>query len=147
MKQRGFQIAPIRLPERDFTIERGEFAGEILDFEIGFFEGILAAHPDHVEALMFLGNAYTVRGDHARGLEIDVRLLRLRPRDPIVHYNLACSYSLVGRVDDCLHSLERSVQLGYTDLEHIQRDEDLDNARKHARYARVLEMIRQTQGG
>ena len=145
MHGRGITIRPLKLPEHDFSIHRGEFAGDELDFEIRFFEGVLETNPDHADSLMFLGHVYTARGDYERGLAMDMRLVRLRPRDPIVHYNLACSYSLVGQVDDCFHALERSVRLGYAELDHIQADEDLVNARRDPRFERLLESIRAAQ--
>lgn len=138
MKQRGVYIAPIGLPERDFAIQRGVFGEEGLDFEIRFFESVLGAWPDNVDTLMFLGNAYTARGDHQRGLVIDLRLLELRPQDPVVLYNLACSYSLLGRIDEGLHALERSAEFGYVDREYMERDADLSNVRSDPRYQRLL---------
>lgn len=141
MRKRGVSIPPIGLPKRDFTIKRGVFAEEGSDFEVRFFESILATCPDHVESLMRLANAYTTRGDHDRGLEIDLRLLRLRPQDPVVLYNLACSYSLLGRSDDALHALERSVEFGYLDREHMEQDEDLANVRADPHYQHLLKQI------
>ena len=141
MQKRGIQIDPPELPDHDFTIDGDEFGGDDLEFEIRFFEGVLESCPDHLESLTFLGQFYTTRGDYARGLEIDLRLARLRPRDPIVHYNLACSYSLLGRIDEALRALERSVQLGYSGLAHLLADDDLDNVRRDARFARVMQML------
>lgn len=134
-------MQPIRLPERDFRIERGEFALEGLDFDIHFCESILKTHPDHVDSLRFLGSAYTARGEHQRGLDVDLRLLKLDPDDPIVHYNLGCSYSLLGRISDALAALDRAIELGYGDCEHMEQDEDLSNVREDRRYGRLLEKL------
>lgn len=134
-------MQPIRLPKRDFSIERGAFALEGLDFDIHFCENILKTHPDHLDSLRFLGSAYTARGEHQRGLDTDLRLLRLDPDDPIVHYNLGCSYSLLGRIGDALAALERAVELGYRDVEHMERDEDLSNVRADRRYTRLLHRL------
>lgn len=110
-----------------------------LDFEIGFFEKVIAREPDHVEALMTLGNNYTARGRYAEGLAVDLRLSSLRPRDPLVHYNLACSYSLLGRADEAIASLETAIALGYRDFEFLMRDRDLDPIREDARFKRLVE--------
>jgi len=66
-----------------------------LDFDIKFFEAIVRDRPDYVDALIPLGEAYTKKGLHQKGLVIDERLARLKKRDPIIHYNLACSYALL----------------------------------------------------
>ena len=54
------------------------------DWEIEFFQGIVENAPNHVDALVNLGNLYTKRGEFVKGLEVDRRLVKLRPEDPIV---------------------------------------------------------------
>ena len=66
-----------------------------LDFELDFFGGILERHPDYVDVLRVHGNNLTLKGRYAEGLQIDKRLVQLRPTDPLAHYNLACSYALL----------------------------------------------------
>ena len=109
------------------------------DFEIGLFEGVIARDPDHLEALMSLGNNYTARGLVSKGLAVDVRLTSLRPKDPLVHYNLACSYSLLHRADEAMEALERAFALGYRDFEFLMKDQDLDPIRGDARFNRLVE--------
>lgn len=99
--------------------------GGSLDFEIEFYRAIVAQAPEYVDALMLLGEAYTRKGLYAEGLDVDRRLSALRPGDPIVHYNLACSYSLARRKNEALESLKRSIELGYRDIAHLARDRDL----------------------
>ena len=62
-----------------------------LDVEIGFIEGVVRRDPEYVDALQILGDDYTRRGRFADGLTVDEQLARLRPHDPTVLYNLACS--------------------------------------------------------
>src|SRR4030042_6335077 len=97
------------------------------DFEMRFYEGILKERPDCVNVLIPLGDAYTRKGLHQEGLAIDERLVRLRPHDPIVHYNLACSLSLVGKTKEALRLLKKAILLGYDDFAHLDKDADLDN--------------------
>lgn len=105
-------------------------AQELLDFELAFYEKLLSAYPDFVDALIPLGDAYTRRGLPEKGLEIDLRLIRLRAHDPLIWYNLACSYSLLTRLDEALDALRRAVELGYADFEYLRRDPDLTNLRR-----------------
>ena len=90
---------------------------------------------------MILGNNYTLRGDYRRGLEIDLRLSALRPADPIVQYNLACSYSLLGSPNEAVASLEEAISLGYRDFEFMRKDRDLDPIRKDVRFQRLVERL------
>jgi tetratricopeptide (TPR) repeat protein len=109
-----------------------------LEFEIGFFERVLAHEPHNLAALEVLGHAYTRAGEIEKGLEIDRRLAALLPRNAIVHYNLACSLSLLGRIDEALDVLRRAISLGYSDFEFLARDPDLVNVRRDARYLALL---------
>ncbi|MFW6163579.1 MAG: TPR end-of-group domain-containing protein [Planctomycetota bacterium] len=88
---------------------------------------------------MALGNDYTQRGHIEKGLGIDQRLCQLRSRDPIVHYNLACSYSLLGRVDEALEALEQAIAFGYDDFRYIHEDPDLKRVRSDPRFVALLE--------
>lgn len=107
---------------------------ENLDFEISFFESLVKENPNFIDALIPLGDAYTKRGLYEKGLAVDLKLCELLPLDPIVHYNLACSYSLLGNIDMALHTLEKAIKLGYRDFRWIQKDPDLENIRKDSRF-------------
>lgn len=109
-----------------------------LNFEIDFFEQLLKKKPDFIQALTALGNAYTQRGDYKKGLEIDLHLSRLRQDDSTVHYNLACSYSLLGELDMAFSTLKKAIDLGYDDFEHLRRDPDLENLKKDERFQHIL---------
>ena len=98
---------------------------ENLDFEIDFYKSIIEEAPEYVDALMLLGEAYTRKGLYKEGLEIDRRITALKPGDPIAHYNLACSYSLLKRKREALKSLRKSIVLGYNDIAHMANDRDL----------------------
>lgn len=108
------------------------------EFEIEFFEGIVARQADYWEALSILGNHYTAAKRYTDGLAVDERLASLRPQDAVVYYNLACSYSLTGELPHALEALEKSLDLGYRDFLHIMRDKDLQEVRKDRRFKRLL---------
>lgn len=116
-------------------------AQELLDFEIAFYEKLLNAYPDFIDVLVPLGNAYTRRGFYEKGLEIDLRLTQLRGGDALTWYNLACSYSLLNRVDDSCQSMQRAIEAGYTDLDYIRRDPDLLNLRQSGKFRSLVETL------
>jgi tetratricopeptide (TPR) repeat protein len=109
-----------------------------LDFELDFFGGILERKPDYVDVLRVLGNHLTLKGRYAQGLVIDRRLVQLRPRDPLAHYNLACSYALLKRPDQALKTLRLAVELGYRDFRYMREDRDLDSVRHDPRFRQLL---------
>lgn len=111
---------------------------ELLQFEIHFYEKLLSAYPDFVDVLIPLAEAYTKRGFFEKGLSVDLRLVQLRWQDPLSWYNLACSYSLLRRLDEALQALRRAFELGYVDVQHLQADPDLANLRQSAQYRQFV---------
>jgi len=111
------------------------------DRAIRFYEKVVEKSPHFVEALSCLAAAYTKKGFYREGLSIDKRLSLFRPNDPVVFYNLACSYSLVGDVFQSLEALKKAFALGYRDLSHLFDDPDLEQVRKHPLFNSLLEKI------
>ena len=109
-----------------------------LDFELEFFNGILERSPDYVDVLRVLGSLLSLKGRFAEGLKIDKKLVRLRPEDPLAHYNLACSYALLKRPDQAIKTLRRAVELGYRDFRYMREDRDLDSIRHDPRFRQLL---------
>jgi tetratricopeptide (TPR) repeat protein len=116
-----------------------------LDLEILFLEGIVRRDPAYIEALQFLGDDYTRRGRFAEGLKLDERLSLLRPDDAVVHYNLACSYSLTSQIEQAFESLHAAIELGYRDFKSLDKDPDLVNLRRHEEYKKIRAKIRGLQ--
>jgi tetratricopeptide (TPR) repeat protein len=116
-----------------------ETAGRLQqEFEVGFFRRALEHNPENVDILVFLGDAFSKRGMVTDGLEIDKRLVRICHEEPTFYYNLACSYSLLGDLEPAFDALQKAVQLGYQNFEHLQKDSDLDNLRQDRRFSALL---------
>jgi cytochrome c-type biogenesis protein CcmH/NrfG len=113
-----------------------------LDIKITFMEGIVQRDPKYVEALQILGDHYTQRGRFDHSLKVDRQLSRLEPRNPLVFYNLACSYSLNSEFDMAAAALERALVLGYRDFKWLARDPDLRPLRKHPLFRTIEDTIR-----
>ena len=113
-----------------------------LDIRIGFMEGVVRRDPGFVEALQILGDDYTRRGKFVAGLKVDKQLSHLRPEDPLVQYNLACSYSLTGDFSQAISALEKALALGYRDFKWLARDPDLSELRRHPLYKHIRAKIR-----
>lgn len=137
--KRGFITSEgTALPNYDFKISTPLLLKEGEDFNIAFYEGIVRKNPVLTACLMYLANAYTAVGMYEKGLEIDKRLSRLLPDDPLVIYNLACSYSLTNDIEMAISTLKRAIDLGYNDIEHLLKDKDLKNIRRDERYKNLI---------
>ena len=116
-----------------------------LDIEIDFLEGVLKRDRRYVEALQLLGDDYTRRGRYEDGLQVDRRLARLCPDDPLVHYNLACSFSLTAEYRKAANALRKAIPSGYRDFDHLRRATDLAPLRKQPVYAAIEKEIAQLE--
>lgn len=66
-----------------------------------------------------------------QALEAFKNALRLRPDDPAVHFNLACTYSLLEKPYPAMYHLAKAVEHGFVDLDRIETHEALSFLRTH----------------
>jgi len=109
-----------------------------LDFDIEFFELLLARKQDSVEVLRILAELVSRKGLVKRAVDLDRRLVDLLPSDFLARYNLACSLARAGRPDEAIDSLSRAILLGYDDLAHMEADPDLESLRDHPDFQALL---------
>jgi tetratricopeptide (TPR) repeat protein len=140
---RKLEKFPRRMPVKSSARKKMSRANQRdLDTRIEFMEGIVRRDPDYVDALQLLGDHYTERGRYVEGLKVDERLARLEPRNAVVFYNLACSYSLTEQYDRTTLALEHALDLGYTDFDWLLKDPDLKKFRAQSQYKEILAKIR-----
>jgi len=130
------------LPQDRIPLRSDEIPATGDDFEVRFYEDVLRKDPCEESSLIMLGHMYTRRGQYEKGLEIDRRLVRLRPQDPIAFYNLACSLSLLGRIDEAFEALEQAVAKGYREVDHLMSDSDLASLRRDPRFEPFCRRLR-----
>ncbi|QDU63787.1 hypothetical protein Pan216_46680 [Planctomycetes bacterium Pan216] len=127
----GAELTP-RVPQR--------WAGQTqLEFEIEFFGGILDSHPDQLDILRVMASNLAARGEYEQTLELDRRLVRLSPGDPVAYYNLACSFARLDMIAESCEALRRSFEYGYDDLVYLFEDQDLDSVRRDPAFREILE--------
>ena len=112
------------------------------DFEIDFYEQILSRDPDYADVLFRLGDLFSKRRLYRRALRVDLKLAELRPRNPSVWYNLACSHGALDHEKACLDALEQAAELGFCDADYMLSDPDLLAVRLHPRFRRLVERVR-----
>jgi len=113
-----------------------------LDVKISFLDGLVRRDPGFVEALQVLGDCCALRGKHEHSLEVDQKLSKLQPKNPLVFYNLACSHALNGNLDQAACALEKALALGYRDFGWLAADPDLRQLRQHPLYHNIESRIR-----
>jgi predicted esterase len=66
-------------------------------------------------------------------------MIAIAPDQPTPHYNLACALSRLGRTTEALEALERAVERGFTDADHMRGDPDLKVLHQAAGFAGIVE--------
>lgn len=113
-----------------------------LEFLADFLGRARRHRPEDVEVLAELATTLTRLGRHEEGLSLDRRLVELLPDDATARYNLACSLALCRASAAALLELERAIELGYSDADHLLADEDLSSLRQEPNFLALVERLR-----
>lgn len=101
----------------------------------GFAES-LQPDPSPVHAL--LGICHLQNGAYEQALSELNTAVEINPSDFSSMYNIACAYSLQDKPEPALEWLERAVDKGFSDFEHMEQDPDLDNIREFTAYGEIV---------
>lgn len=80
-----------------------------------------------------------VRQDYAKVVTLINAHLKTAPGDADMLYNLACAYCLLDDDDRSATALLRAFKAGFSDIEHMRSDPDLQGLREHPTFRRILE--------
>jgi adenylate cyclase len=67
--------------------------------------------------------------------------LTMDPTEPMVLYNVACIYSMAGRIEDALDCLEKAARAGLSQKEWYEHDSNLDPLRSRPRFRALLKEL------
>jgi serine/threonine protein kinase/Tfp pilus assembly protein PilF len=102
----------------------------------------LQLDPDDVRAANLGAAVNAGIGNRERAMELAARSLAIDPDDPMLLYNVACTYL---RFDDmheeAMQCLERAIDKGFGHKEWIDHDPDLDSLRDHPRFKALSQAI------
>lgn len=80
-------------------------------------------------------------GEHERAHDWTVRALAIDPDDILVQYNVACIYSRLGKSEEAIELLERSLpRTGHEWARWIRYDSDLDPLRNDPRFQHLIDL-------
>ena len=140
----GDDLSSVKFPPADSSRGAGSWFGELdqTDFEIEFYDRVLARSPNQVSVLRALGEVLARKGYWDRSLQVEERLIALRPYDGIAHYNFACSLAMQGASSQAIDALARAIDFGYSDFGHLEVDPDLDGLRHLPAYRALMRRYR-----
>ena len=101
---------------------------------------VLAADPNHVDALERGVTTLLRIGQTAKAKDWAEKVLKLNPDSRSMRYNMACAMVQLGAFDRALDLLEPiAAACGRQSIEWFKVDTDLDPIRKSARFKRIVE--------
>jgi serine/threonine protein kinase/Flp pilus assembly protein TadD len=101
----------------------------------------LELNPDDPRACILGAGAHARLGDSERAVFFAGRAMAADPDDPMLLYNVACTYASLNRVDDALDALEQSVDRGFGDKGWMETDSDLDSLHGSQRYNALVQRM------
>jgi Flp pilus assembly protein TadD len=101
----------------------------------------LELNPDDARAANLGAGALANLGEKKRAIEWAERSLAIDPDDPMLLYNVACTYCVVGEPERALTILERAVDKGFGHKEWIDHDSDLDGLRDSPRFKAIAQAM------
>ncbi len=105
---------------------------------IKLIEQHLELNPDDSRALIIGAAANANMQDTERAIQYAARAIAVDPDDPMLLYNVACTFGVLGRTGDALTALEKAVSNGWGDKSWLEHDSDLDSIRAEARYLALI---------
>jgi adenylate cyclase len=101
----------------------------------------LELNPDEARAYS-LGASVLIRlGKTEHSKRWTQQALRLAPSDPLVLYNAACNWALLGETDHALDGLEHALEAGVAVGDWINHDPDFESLRGHPRFQAIVKRI------
>ena len=145
--QLGDAVAELEIAHRlapDDEMIHHELACCLIDLErypeaIGHLKKIIKRHPEHVEAYVDLGIAYTAQGFYAEAEGAFNAALEIDKHDFASHYHVAALYAAWGRTKDSLDHLEIAATRDHEKMRTWVKDDRLfDPVRSEDRYVKLL---------
>jgi adenylate cyclase len=103
----------------------------------------LSVHPENARAAYLGGTSLAAIGEKEQAREWAARALAIDPDDVMTQYNVACTYSQLGDLDQAFDLLERLIPNAGQEMKRgwLQHDSDLDPLRSHPRYQKILKIL------
>lgn len=112
---------------------------ENLNNALNEFSQAIEKAPGYAEAYANRAVAYMQLRKFNKAQEDLDKARQLAPDSAGIRYNLASLYALKGDVDLALDEVDAALARGFQDYDALRADPDLDNARRHPEFRKILE--------
>jgi len=86
--------------------------------------------------------ALFAKGDYAEAEKLCLKQIELVPHDASAHYNLACALVRQDKLEAGLKALDKAVEMGFTNVDHIVNDKDLEKLKGNEEFLKIIEKAR-----
>jgi tetratricopeptide (TPR) repeat protein len=102
------------------------------------YQKALTLQPRFPQALKNLALVYVENKEYANALSEFHKMIDIWPDNAEIHYNIACMYSRLNRVDESIEWLKKAIDKGYANWKNIKTDSDLENIRNSSAYQELI---------
>ncbi len=104
-----------------------------------FYPTYLLHHPDDARAHQFYAFTLKRLGRLEEAKEEMHKGIIQNPDDPIIIYNAACFYALMGDLTTSIENLKKAMDNGFGNYEYIKHDPDLNSIRKEPDFIALIQ--------
>jgi Flp pilus assembly protein TadD len=124
------------------ALAKKEALGNLLIRAAQAFEAHLREVPEDARARSLLAGYYAEIGRTEEAKREATLAMTLRPNEPLILYNAACTFCLLNQKGEALDALAKAWRVGYRDSEWVWRDPDLAILRNEPEFERLFPMKR-----
>jgi len=93
------------------------------------------------EAYINLSTAYLRKKNFILSKKNLKTLESINPKHPLLHYNFACYYSLLGNIPEGIKSLNLAISYGFKNYKNLEVDPDIHNLRKSPQFQKIRSLL------
>ena len=108
---------------------------------ISNYKMALHHNKDFEESYINISTAYLRTKQFDLALKYLNILKSINPSHPLLHYNLACYYSLLGKTAMGMEALKEAIQNGFNDQEMLKNDPDIEKLRQNNQFGEVQKVF------
>lgn len=98
--------------------------------------------PEYFHANADIGTAYLVQREFDLSLKYLTKATKLVPTHPSPYYNLMCFYAIQGDNERALEFLQKAVDKGFRDINHLKNDTDLsEDLKNDPRFVEIIKHL------
>ncbi|MBS1271867.1 MAG: hypothetical protein MAGBODY4_00999 [Candidatus Marinimicrobia bacterium] len=127
-------VSQSALEKAQSAVQEGDFAKAVQAYQ-----SVVKESPVNARAWFGLGRAHHGLEEYDEAIEAYQQADSLGFYPQFVHYNIACSYALSGNTDSAISHLKKATRTGYSNVELLQTDSDLNSVRSHQEFTQIVE--------